>query len=143
MDIVIHKVSDADYESIYKLMRNELGLDVKPEVLFKQIDKMKINDNYVINVAFNNNVAVGFIAAYKNMILEIEDEYMRIIGLSVSLQYRRRGIGTKLLQSVVSYAKTNNIAYIALNSVPDLLDDHAFFIANGFEKKSVCFSKAL
>lgn len=143
MEIIIREVKDIDYESIYELMKNELGLDVSLNVLSKQIDKMKVSGNYLINVALCNNIVVGFISAYKSMILEITDEYMRIIGLSVLPQYRRRGIGTQLMQSLVHYAHANEIAYIAVNSLPHLSEDHAFFEANDFIKKSVCFSKII
>lgn len=145
MNINIREAIPADYEHICSLMNHELelGLDVKLDVLALQIDKMKANGNYIINIAVCDNQIVGFIAAYKTLILEMLNEYMRVIGLSVAKRHRRKGIGTQLMQSVVRYADENKIAYIALNSLPNAAADHSFYEANGFTKKSVCYSKAL
>lgn len=143
MEIIIREAVDNDCMGIYALMRNELNLNVEYNIITSQIEKMKTNGNYIIYTAMHGDAVIGFITAYKAMILEVENEYMRIIGLSVALPYRRQGIGTQLLNSVTNFARINGVAYIALNSLPGLADDHAFFEANGFEKKSVCFSKSI
>ena len=145
MKIIIRETQITDTVDICNLMNCDLGLglSVSPDTLVLQISKMKAHENYIVNVAVYDNQIVGFIAAYKSMILEMPNEYMRIIGLSVARQYRRKGIGRRLMQSVVQYANENDIAYIALNTLPHVIDDHAFFEANGFMRKSVCYSKAL
>lgn len=145
MAVFIREVQISDCADICNLINHELelGLDVKLDVLIAQINKMKVTGSHIIKVAVYDTQIVGFIAAYKNIILEMPDEYMRIIGLSVAKPFRRKGIGTQLMQAVIRYADEHNIDYIALNTLPNADADHAFYQANGFEKKSVCYSKAL
>lgn len=145
MNLIIREITDNDHSAICKLMNDdlELALNVKANILSTQIERMKKNGNYVIKVAVYNNEIVGFVAAYKTLILEMPNEYMRMIGLVVKKQHRRKGIGRQLMTTVVQYATQNDVAYIALNTLPKAVEDQAFYESLGFEKKSVCYSKAL
>ena len=145
MEVIIRDITNEDYQDVCILMNNdlELGLNVTNDIISTQIERMKCSGNYIIKAAEYENQIVGFIAAYKTLILEIPNEYMRIIGLSVKKQYRRMSIGTQLMSSLTQYANEHDIAYIALNTLPGATADHAFYQANGFEKKSVCYSKVL
>ncbi len=145
MDLLIRKAITNDSKDICRLINDDLqfGLDVKPDVISVQIEQMNANGNYFVRVAVCGNQIVGFIAAYKTLILEMPNEYVRIIGLAVKKGFRREGIGRQLVDEVVQYANQNNAAYIALNTPPKAEEDHIFYGAMGFEKKSVCFSKNL
>jgi len=145
MNLSIREVTDYDYAAICALMNNdlELGLDIKTDVLSAQIGRMNANGNYIIKVAVCDNEIVGFVAAYKTLILEMPNEYMRMIGLVVKKYHRRKGIGTQLMNTVIQYAVQNDVAYIALNTLPRAIEDLTFYETLGFEKKSVGYSKAL
>lgn len=140
MQPIIREVQASDYSGIHKLMFNELGLSVSLQTIISQVAKMQPDDNYLIIMALINNKLVGFAAICKSMILEMANPYFRLIGLSVATNYLRKKIGTKLLDYIINYAGDHSIAYIAINSLPNLTEDHAFFKSLGFEKKSVCFS---
>lgn len=81
----------------------------------RSIENMEsfINDEsaYVIG-AFDEEKLVGFIWAYKKMFNK--KEKIHVNHLYVNGEYRRRGIATELLKSVIDYAKKNNITDIEL-----------------------------
>ncbi len=141
MECLIREVTSEDGNDICGLLNGDLpfGLDVKPEVLLEQISRMSENRK----VAVCSDQIVGFVAAYKALILEMPNEYMRVIGLVVKTGFRRKGIGKRLFDEVERYASQNQVAYIALNTPPRAKEDHVFFEVLGFEKKSICFSKNL
>ncbi len=53
---------------------------------------------------------VSFIA------FELKTKAAKITALAVSMEYRKNGIGTKLLNLVENYCRSNNIGLVSLNS---------------------------
>lgn len=59
-------------------------------------------------VALDNNIPVGYIGIFDSI-----DDY-NIIGVAVDKKYQRKGIGSKLLQTVIEEANKNKVATISL-----------------------------
>ncbi|MCF6139529.1 GNAT family N-acetyltransferase [Pseudalkalibacillus berkeleyi] len=63
----------------------------------------------------------------------------------VDSNYRRRGIGKKLMQEIESWARNQGVTAIALNSGnrKERKDAHQFYFSMGFEAKSIGYGKDL
>lgn len=145
MDITIREAVVGDAQAICDLMNRELdlGLNVDLAIIASQMERMLLSGDYRICVAIDGQRVAGFVAAHKAMILEMTNEYVRIIGLAVVRQYRGHGLGRMLVESVAGWAKKVGAAYIALNSTLLGTKDHEFYEAVGFVKKSFGFSRVI
>lgn len=57
---------------------------------------MKALDDYSVLVAEIDGDACGFISMVREITLEVDGEFLRIIGLAVKADCRRKGIGARL-----------------------------------------------
>jgi ribosomal protein S18 acetylase RimI-like enzyme len=55
--------------------------------------------------------------------------------LFVDGDFRKMGIGTKLMQKVVENAKKNNAAYVDFTSKPDRIEGNSLYAKLGFKKR--------
>ena len=67
----------------------------------------------------------------------------KITALAVSMEYRKNGIGTKLLNLVENYCRSNNIGLVSLNSGLPREGAHLFYESKGYIKKSYGFVKQI
>ncbi len=144
MNIKIREICKNDYDKIFSLMNNELGYaNVDYNGLSKRLDLMKAQDNYHIFCAFSDNSLVGFIGTIQEIAFELENDYLRVIGIAVSKSLQCNGIGTLLLNYVENFAKSNGFSLVALNSGLQRFDAHKFYEKNGFLKKSFGYTKTI
>jgi predicted N-acetyltransferase YhbS len=91
MHIVVEEAELQDSSSIGSLVQDELGytnLDINK--LTDRFQRMKQNNDYLILVAKDANVVVGFIGLCKGIAFELDGEFMRIIALAVKKDYQHR-----------------------------------------------------
>lgn len=144
MDIKIREICKNDYDKIFSLINIELGYsDIDFNGLSKRLDLMKTQGKYHIFCAFSDNNLVGFLGAIQEIAFELENDYLRIIGIAVSKSLQCNGIGTLLLNHVENFAKLNGFSLVALNSGLQRFDAHKFYEKNGFIKKSYGFAKTI
>lgn len=76
---------------------------------------------------------------------EYDGSYVRIAAFVVDLNYRRNGIGEKLIQQSESWARDQGAIVIALNSGnrEERKGAHQFYLKMGYEVKSIGFGKSL
>jgi ribosomal protein S18 acetylase RimI-like enzyme len=114
---VVRKANKKDIASINKLnfeMHNYLAKLVRIKLSKKELNKEKINESDLKKeryyVAIVGNKVVGFIAFGKKI---LEDEwhgkYLYLHEIAVTKKFRGKGIGKKLFQNALDYAKKNKL----------------------------------
>ncbi len=134
--MIYRKYENKDIMFIRDILEKDLGYNCELVNLSKRVEEMMNRDNYQIFVACDGDKVVGFIGCVNYLAFELENEGMKIIGLAVSKEYRRNGIGTALLKVAENYAKENNIEVVLLNSGLQRTYAHAFYESQGYFKKS-------
>ena len=134
---MIEKIADANLKSeittkILRQLPEWFGIEYYVNEYIKSVQNLPFFA-YLIN-----NEYVGFIA------LEAKtDINLNIHVFGVLEAYHRQGIGKKLIQESVKYAKENNYKYLTVKTVDDVVDDEsyrktrAFYYAMGFERLEV------
>lgn len=141
--MIYRKYESKDISAIRDILENDLGYNCKLDKLNDRIDEMLKRGNYQIFVACDGDKVVGYIGCVSYLAFELENEGMKIIALAVSKEYRRKGIGTKLLKTAEQWAKENNIEVILLNSGLPRENAHKFYESQGYFKKSYGFIKRI
>jgi GNAT superfamily N-acetyltransferase len=127
-------------------------------VLMKQlgypttVDKMKFrfnaissNSNYHTLVADYDGKVVGMAGLCTNPFYEFDGSYVRIVAFVVDANYRKKGIGKKLIQEAESWARKQGAISIGLNSGnrEERKEAHQFYLNMGYKDKSIGFTKNL
>ena len=141
--MIYRKYENGDISDVRDILENDLGYNCEIEKLNIRIQEMSSRGNYQIFVACDGDKVVGFIGCVSYLAFELENEGMKIIALAVSKEYRRKGIGTKLLKTAEQWAKENNIEVILLNSGLPRENAHTFYESQGYFKKSYGFIKRI
>ena len=123
-----------DAEAIARLSREALGYDCTAALVLQKL-----------RAALKNGGAVaGYIHAADYDVLYC-DTMKNVLGLAVSADCRRRGIGTALLGAVENWARETGVRFIRLNSGMTRAGAHDFYRQNGYteEKAQLRFIKPL
>ena len=144
MEIFIREIEEKDYPVLLSLWNNELGnRHVTAENIAPHYDRVKNDDRYKTYVALLEDEVVGFISSSQTYAVGFDGSYMQIIAMAVKTEKQNKGIGTKLIQSMESYARERSCYSIGVCSGFKRTDAHAFYERNGFDKGSYAFSKWL
>ena len=141
--MICRKYESKDISAIRDILENDLGYNCELNKLNNRVDEMLKRGNYQIFVACDGDKVVGYIGLVSYLAFELDNEGMKIIALAVSKEYRRKGIGTKLLKAAEQWAKENNIEVILLNSGLQREDAHSFYESQEYFKKSYGFIKRI
>lgn len=142
MDITIRKCILADCEQIVLLNKNEMGYDFPFDITKRRLEKVLDDKNHKINVAVIDNKVVGYVHA-NNYDLLYAPHLKNILGIAVSSDYKRMGIGKLLLNSIEKWADETGATGVRLVSGATRLGAHEFYRACGYskEKKQINFKK--
>lgn len=112
------------------------------EIRFKNIES---NPSYHTLLAVLDGEVVGMVGLCKGSLYEHDGTYVRILAFVVSSNYRRSGIGEKLMIETERWAREQGAIAISLNSGnrTERIAAHQFYTKMGFEGKSTGFSKSL
>lgn len=144
MKIEIRPAVESDFEAIARISRDDLGYDCTPELVQKQLRHALSTPSEQVFVAVCDGVTAGYIHAEDYDVLYFPT-MKNILGLAVASDYRRLGLGTKLMQAVENWARETGVYHIRLNSGMGRKGAHDFYRANGFtdEKEQMRFNKDL
>lgn len=142
MNFNIREARSDDYSSIFLLIKNELGYEhIDYDKLCIRLELMKASNAYFTVVAEYEKCIIGFLGLHKVIAYNVDGECMQISALAVSKNLQGNGVGSQLLRWAEEYAIDNNIRKIVLTSRLHRTGAHAFYEANGYEKKSYGFKK--
>lgn len=130
----IRKARLNDYEDLAKL-NIDLGYDYPVEKVKKNLKNILDKNIDHIYVAVNeNDHPIGFIH-FGSYDLIYFDNLIDIIGLVVSNDHRKKGIGKKLLEVAENYGKTNGYSGVRLVSGEDRIEAHKFYEKCGYHSR--------
>ncbi|MDE6728552.1 MAG: GNAT family N-acetyltransferase [Oscillospiraceae bacterium] len=140
--MIIRKCELSDITSVYELIKNELGYpNITESDVRKRFELMISLENYDVMVAEIDRKVCGFISTVKEISLEVDGEFLRVIGLAVRFEYQKSGIGSALLRTVEDIADEHNYGVITLSSNFKRTEAHKFYEKQGYSKTSYTFKK--
>lgn len=140
--MIIRKCELADITSVFELIKNELGYPkITENDVRKRFELMSLRENYNVLVAEIDGKVCGFISTVKEISLEVDGEFLRVIGLAVKSEYQRSGIGAALLRVVEKTAKDHKYGVVTLSSNFKRTEAHKFYEKQEYEKTSFTFKK--
>jgi len=139
--MIIREATIEDAFAICNISCADLGYDCSCEFVSTRISNLDKGREKVF-VAEVNGIVAGYIHAEKYQTLYFEP-MINILGLAVSSEFRRRGIGRMLLKRAERWANEIGIHKIRLNSGASRKEAHSFYRAMGYsnEKGQIRFIK--
>ncbi|MFX0057370.1 MAG: GNAT family N-acetyltransferase [Candidatus Hodarchaeota archaeon] len=133
--------------AIVELWAEMIEYHTQFDQFFKRREDANLNYESFIRDLFNSNEAKIFIAKEEDKILGfilakidtyppiyLYDKYGAIYDLIVKSTYRRRGIGSKLLNTSIEWFYSKGLDRIELNIVSKNEKANDFYIKNGFQE---------
>jgi len=142
MEIFIREVEEKDYLSLLPLW-SAFGGYATAENIAPHYARIQNDERYKTFIALSENEVVGFITSMQHYCIGFEGSHMIIIGISVKEEAQGKGVGTKLIKHMESYAKQEGVFSIHLNSGFKRTDAHAFYERTGYSKGSYGFGKII
>ena len=144
MKIVIRKILRRDYRAAAAIWRDVLDVrNATDEHVTETYEAMKDDDRCVTVVAEADGRIVGLAAAVKVLAIGHPGGYVKMNGIGVLPEYRRRGIGKMLMEHVERFAAEQGAPYVGLASGISRVEAHAFYENRGYRKTSYWFRKSL
>ena len=139
--MIIREAAIEDAFAICNISCADLGYDCNCEFVSTRISDLDKGREKVF-VAEVNGIVAGYIHEEKYQTLYAEP-MINILGLAVSFEFRRRGIGRTLLKYAERWANEVGIHKIRLNSGATRKEAHSFYRAMGYnnEKGQIRFIK--
>ena len=139
--MIIREATIEDAFAICNISCADLGYDCSCDFVSTRISNLDKGREKVF-VAEVNGMVAGYIHAEKYQPLYFEP-MINILGLAVSSEFRRRGIGRMLLKHAERWADEVGIHKIRLNSGSSRKEAHSFYRAMGYsnEKEQLRFIK--
>ena len=140
---MIREARITDYEEIKCICEHDLEYECDKELVKLRLANLDHNRECIF-VAEESNKVIGFIHV-ENYDLLYAPSMANILGIAVSNEFRKQGIGKKLLSKAEEWAKNKGITMMRLNSGATRKDAHEFYRNLGFddEKNQLRFIKQL
>ena len=129
MEVYVRKCRVKDYRDISVLNKNEMGYDFPEGDTKGQLKRLLNNKAHKIYVATVEGRVVGYIHA-NNYDLSYSPHMKNIMGIAVSSNFKKKGIGKMIMLEIIKRLKKRGIDWIGLISTPGSED---FYRTIGFE----------
>lgn len=141
--MVIREVVITDAVAICRISSNDLGYKCEEQFVKERLEKLDATRERVFVAELDGAVA-GYVHAEVYSLLYWEP-MVNILGLAVSFDCRRKGVGMALMKRVEEWAKEKGIKEIRLNSGGTRKEAHEFYRTIGFddEKMQIRFLKTV
>ena len=144
MKTVIRKIRQSDYAAVAVIWREVLDIrNATDEHVTETYEAMRDDDCYVTFVAEAGGSIVGLATAVKVLAIGHPGGYVKMNGIGVLPEYRRQGIGKRLMEQVEQFAVEQGAPYVGLASGINRVEAHAFYGNSGYKKTSFWFRKSL
>lgn len=144
MALLIRECRVGDAAAICRLSREGLGYDYPLEATRAKLALLLARPGDKILVAELDGAVVGYLHLCDYEVL-YADPMKNILGIAVSDQHRRQGIGSLLLDAAESWARDSGAECVRLISGETRTDAHAFYQSRGYvsRKRQLNFTKEL
>lgn len=142
MNLQIRQGEIIDAEAIYKLNVKEMGYDYPKDKTEEKIRQLLKSDKDKIFVALIDNIVVGYVHA-NDYDLIYAPHMKNIMGIAVSSDFKKKGIGRALLSEIESWAQKDGACGVRLVSGSTRIDAHEFYRHCGYggDKQQINFRK--
>ena len=120
----IEKMTKEHLESVYIIETECFSHPWSKQSLQNELN----NDTSLFWVATENNDVIGYIG----MSVVIDEGY--IFNVAVSETYRKKGVGSALINEIVTYGKKNNLCFITLEVRESNINAQSLYSKFGFIK---------
>ncbi|ENH96047.1 histone acetyltransferase HPA2 [Gracilibacillus halophilus YIM-C55.5] len=127
------------------LLMEQLGYPTSIDKFKIRLKTITANLNYHTLVAEMDGKIVGMAGLCTGLFYEYDGSYVQIVAFVVDIDYRRKGIGKKLIKEVECWAKNQGAITVSINSGnrKEREAAHHFYTSMGYEAKSIGFNKSL
>jgi GNAT superfamily N-acetyltransferase len=141
MQILIRIAEINDSEYITELS-NQLGYETRIVDIQNRLIKILENEDNCVYVAVKNGKIVGWIHGFYSLRIE-SNFFAEIGGLVVDENFRKNGIGKKLVDKVIQWSKLKNCEKVRVRCNVIRKESHRFYENIGFEinKEQKIFNK--
>lgn len=144
MSTSIRHASTEDAAALAELVA-ELGYAATPAEVIARLNIFSADDRFLVLVAESPSGRIlGWINAERRTTLE-SGSFHEVIGLVVSSQARRLGIGASLLDAAEQWASSQGGQSVTVRSNVIRPESHAFYEGNGYSRRKSqhCYRKTL
>ena len=127
----IREAVASDANAICQLNSTEMGYPFPLDATIGNLSKLLNNPSNKILVAVLDDSVVGYVHANDYDLL-YAPHMKNIMGIAVSGEYKRQGIGRALLQQIEHWARETGASGIRLVSGAARADAHNFYRSRGF-----------
>lgn len=138
----IRQVSIDDAAAVAQLITS-LGYPTAIDAMRTRLSAILKHTDYTGLVAFQDELALGFIGMVRGLSYERSGWYGRIIALSVAPAAQGQGVGRALVEAVELRARKSDLYMLAVSSGLQRIDAHAFYESVGFMPTGRAFYKTL
>jgi GNAT superfamily N-acetyltransferase len=114
-------------------LSEQLGYPLSLTETERNIKEMLTAKDHVAFAALYNEKLVGWIHAFRCLVLE-GNPFIEIGGLVVDEDYRGKGVGKKLVESIRNWCLENGFYDIRVRSNVKRKEAHKFYTATGFRE---------
>ena len=132
IEVVIREMTIHDAKDVTSLS-SQLGYPLSLAQIEKNIFAVISNSDHCAFVAMINNQVVGWIGVSHSIQIEVE-EYTEIHGLVIDKNYRKAGIGKKLIEKAKEWAKEKGDSKLNLHCNIIRTETHKFYEHLGFKE---------
>ena len=130
--VIVRTATAADAEALAILNREEMGYDYTPEATAEKLELLLNDGKNGIFVAELDGQVVGYVHLNDYDLLYMPP-MKNIMGIAVSKDHRRQGIGRLLLEAAERWARESGAAGVRLVSGETRVGAHAFYRALGYQ----------
>ena len=141
--VKIRNAELTDAYAIAGICKNDLGYECDEALVGEKL-KLIDNNREQVFVADVDGIVAGFIHIELYNVIYCE-KGSNLLGLAVSSDYRKNGIGRAMLKRAEEWAKSNGAKWVRLNSGENRKDAHRFYRNLGYdnEKRQIRFIKTI
>lgn len=142
MDFQIRECKIEDVNAIYNLNHNEMGYEYSIDNTKYKLEYLLKSDKDVIFIATVQNIVIGYVHANDYDVI-YAPHMKNIMGIAVSGEYKKHGIGKALLEEIEKWAKETGAFGIRLVSGSTRTGAHEFYKRCGYvgDKQQINFKK--
>ena len=144
MDVEIREILREDCPAVAALWREELDVAAATDESVKRTYKKMNGDNrYCTYVAAVDGKIVGFITLVEVLSFDDPEGYLKLNGIAVLPEYRRRGIGTQLILRAEQAARERGVSSVGFASTFRREKNYPLYESLGYRKSAYWFCKDL
>ncbi|MBD5383669.1 MAG: GNAT family N-acetyltransferase [Ruminococcaceae bacterium] len=142
MDLQIRSCEISDTNAIYELNVREMGYDYPKDKTEEKLKQLLKSDKDKIFVALIGNIVVGYVHANDYDVI-YAPHMKNIMGIAVSSDFKRKGIGSALLSAIEAWARKTGAEGVRLVSGAARTGAHEFYRRCGYggDKQQINFKK--